>query len=212
MITEPIALALGVVALGIFAALTLKALAPALARAWDKMRALGIVYVFSLAAALSVRYAGGKWSNGSVTYPYTDVEQRYLFDAGSYVTNDFVHVAFTRSPLLPLSADFLGYVRPCESTNDTDWVCFLSTTFAEFSSPSNIPYAGAISNDFQFFTTWTPGPAVHTNGVAVIVWQQVSNDWRRIVPVRTGIYADMERLAPNPAITNGVPTVKEIKE
>jgi hypothetical protein len=206
MITEPIALALAAAALGMFAALALNALAPALARAWDKARASGIVGVFSLAVALAVFYAGGKSSVGSVTYPYTDVEQRYLFDAGSYVTNDFVHVNFTRSLLLPESADLVGAYRSAESTNDADWVEFMWTTFAAFTVPTNIPFAGAISNNFVFFTTWTPGPSAHTNGIAVIMWQRATNNPAAIAPIRTGIYLDTERLAPSPIITNGLNT------
>ena len=69
---------------------------------------------------------------------------------------------------------------------------------------SNVPFAGAISNDFQFFTTYTPGPVVHTNGVAVIMWQKSINGGSdRVVPIRTGIYADGLRVAPSPALTNG---------
>ena len=146
----------------------------------------------------------GSTKNGTVMYPYTDVEMRYLFDAGSYVTNDYVYVAFVRSSVVPDSADFLGYYRPAGATNDAEWVEFLSTTFAEFHSPSNIPFAGAITNDFQFFTTYTPGPVVHTNGVAVVNWQQdFERDGRHIATIRTGIYTNAVRVAPTPAITNG---------
>lgn len=141
---------------------------------------------------------------GRVSYPYTDVEMRYLYDAGSYVTNDYVHVEFTKSAVVPDSADFLGYFRPIGSTNDAEWVCFLDTTFAQFHSPSNVPFAGAITNDFQFFTTYTPGPVVHTNGVAVVNWQRnFDQDERYLATIRTGIYTNAVRVAPNSAITNG---------
>lgn len=150
----------------------------------------------------------GSTKHGSVTYPYTDVEMRYLIDAGSYVTNDYVHVAFTKSPVVPDSADFLGFCRPMDSTNDLDWVQFLETTFAAFHSPSNVPFAGAISNDFQFFTTYTPGPVVHTNGVAVVNWQQnFERDGRYLATIRTGVYTNGFRIAPNPGITNGPPAI-----
>lgn len=145
---------------------------------------------------------------GRVTYPFTDVEMRYLYDAGSYVTNDYVHVEFTKSAVVPDSADFLGYFRPIGSTNDAEWVCFLDTTFAQFHSPSNVPFAGAITNDFQFFTTYTPGPVVHTNGVAVVNWQRnFEQDGRYLATVRTGVYTNGFRIAPNPGITNGPPAV-----
>ena len=150
----------------------------------------------------------GSTKNGSVSFPYTDVEMRYLYDAGSYVTNDYVHVAFTKSPVVPDSADFLGFYRSTESTNDLDWVQFLETTFGAFHSPSNVPFAGAISNDFQFFTTYTPGPVVHTNGVAVVNWQQnFVRDGRYLATIRTGVYTNGFRIAPNPGITNGPPVM-----
>ena len=145
---------------------------------------------------------------GRVSYPYTDVEMRYLYDAGSYVTNDYVHVEFTKSAVVPDSADFLGYFRPIGSTNDAEWVCFLDTTFAQFHSPSNVPFAGAITNDFQFFTTYTPGPVVHTNGVAVVNWQRnFDQDERYLATIRTGVYTNGFRVAPNPGITNGPPAI-----
>jgi len=158
---------------------------------------------FALAVVLATLYAGAK-HNGRVTYPYTDLETRYLTDNGSYVTNDHVHVAFTRSLIVPVSADLLGYVRPAGSTNDADWVQMLETTFAQFACPSNIPWAEAWTNEFAFFTTWTPGPAVHTNGVAVINWQQATDgNTNRFPMIRTGVYVDGAKSAPSPALTNG---------
>ena len=150
----------------------------------------------------------GSTKHGSVTYPYTDVEMRYLIDAGSYVTNDYVHVAFTKSPVVPDSADFLGFYRPQGSTNDLEWTQFVETTFAEFRPPVDIPFPGAITNDFQFFTTYTPGPVVHTNGVAVVNWQQnFERDGRYLATIRTGVYTNAVRIAPNPGITNGPPAI-----
>lgn len=174
---------------------------------WCKRHGIQACIVAFFACGVA-HYGMTKQTTGRVTYPYTDVETRYLYDAGSYVTNDYVHVAFTKSAVVPDSADFLGYVRPCGSTNDEDWVQILATTFAKFHSPSNVPFAGAISNDFQFFTTFTPGPVVHTNGVAVINWQKpFDGSTNRFATIRTGIYVEGRRLAPNPAITNGPPVI-----
>lgn len=171
---------------------------------WAKRH--GVQTVFLLPLVVGLVYYGS--TKGIVTFPYTDVETRYLTDAGSYVTNDYVHVAFTKSAVVPDSADFLGYARPVGSTNDLDWVCMLDTTFAEFHSPSNVPFANAISNDFQFFTTFTPGPVVHTNGVAVVMWQKnFDGDDRYLATIRTGIYTNGFRVAPNSGITNGPPVV-----
>lgn len=161
-------------------------------------------FVFSVACAVAVLYAGAK--HGSVTFPYTDVEQRYLIDAGSYVTNDTVHLNFVRSPIVPSDADLQGWYRHAGSTNDDEWAQMLDTTFGAFPVPADIDFEGAETNDFQFFTTWTPGPVVHTNGVAVIEWQRpLDASENRLVTIRTGIYIDGRKLAPNPGMTNGVP-------
>ena len=161
--------------------------------------------VFVLGAALATLYGGTK--HGSVAFPYTDPELRYLYDAGSYVTNGFVHVNFTRLPMVPASADLQGWYRPVGSTNDAEWAQFLDTTFAAFPVPSDIAFDGAETNDFQFFTTWTPGPAAHTNGVAEIQWRKGFLDPSNAaaVPWRTGLYIEGMRVAPNPAMTNGLP-------
>ena len=147
----------------------------------------------------------GSTKHGSVTYPYTDPEMRYLYDAGSYVTNGYVHVNFTRLSMVPDSADLQGWCRAAGSTNDADWVQFLDATFGAFPVPSDIPFDGAETNDFQFFTTWTPGPAAHTNGVAEIQWRKgyLGTSGAAAVPWRTGVYIDGRRVAPDPAMTNG---------
>ena len=163
--------------------------------------------VFVLGAALATLYGGAK--HGSVAFPYTDPELRYLYDAGSYVTNGFVHVNFTRLPMVPDSADLQGWCRPAASTHDDEWIQFLDTTFAAFPVPVDIEFDGAETNDFQFFTTWTPGPAAHTNGVAEIQWRKGYLDPSNAaaVPWRTGLYIEGMRVAPNPAMTNGITTV-----
>lgn len=161
--------------------------------------------VFVLGIVIATLYGGAK--HGSVSFPYTDPEVRYLYDAGSYVTNGYVHVNFTRLPMVPGSADLQGWCRPHGSTNDAEWAQFLDTTFAVFPVPSDIPFDGAETNDFQFFTTWTPGPAAHTNGVAEIQWRKGFLDPSNAaaVPWRTGLYIEGVRVAPNPAMTNGLP-------
>ncbi|MBR3223420.1 MAG: hypothetical protein IKF72_14470 [Kiritimatiellae bacterium] len=191
-------LGLAVIASGAFAWWTVRTLTPVVR--WVKRHGLQALYL--LPGVLCLVYVGAT-KNGSVSFPYTDVEMRYLYDAGSYVTNDYVCVAFTKSAVVPDSADFLGYYRPAGSTNDAEWVCFLETTFAAFHSPSNVPFAGALTNDFQFFTTYTPGPVVHTNGVAVVNWQQnFERDGRYLATIRTGVYTNAIRVAPSPGITN----------
>lgn len=152
-----------------------------------------------------IQYGSTKNAGGRVDYPYTDVETRYLVDAGSYVTNDLVHIAFTRSSLLPDTADIQCWCRP-NTTNEVDWVqVFYYENISEMPNPLDVAWEGAQTNIFQVFTTWTPGPTVHTNGIAVIEWQKDFNgSTNRAAMIRTGVYANERRLAPNAGLTNGV--------
>lgn len=172
-----------------------------LKRGWAVARREGAA--FCLIALCFLVSMATKPTTGTVTYPYTDVETRYLYDAGSYVTNDAVYVSFTRAAFVPDPAPLFGFVRPMTSTNDADWVEFLSTSFGAFPVPQLLSFPGAQTNDFIFFTIWTPGPAAHTNGVAVVYWRAASTN--TAAPLRTGLYRDAVRVAPNPAITNSWP-------
>lgn len=174
---------------------------------WRALRRQGVL--FTILALCFLHAAATKPdARGRVLFPYTDVENRYMFDAGSYVTNDVVHLAYTLSPIVPTTSQLVGYARPVDSTNDLDWVQMFDSTFAASPSPQDIPYLGALTNDFQFFTTWTPGPSVHTNGVALVFWQRKWSPQREdhlLSPIRTGVYLDGERIAPSPGITNAPP-------
>lgn len=99
---------------------------------------------------------------GSVT-----VSDPYVLNAGSYLTNDVVHIAIAkRTPLLPDTTEILVYARQVDQTNATDWVRLEPhLTFADH------PYDYALSNatnyDVMVAANFTPEPTVHTNGV----WQ-----------------------------------------
>jgi len=170
---------------------------------WMRRHKLETIWIAPFVIAFV--YTGStKGTYGRVEYPYTDVETRYLIDEGSYVTNGYAHVAFNLSPIVPLSAPLYIAVRPVESTNDLEWAIIVDTTFSSFNQPQDVVYPGAETNVFQVFTTWTPGPAVHTNGVAVVEWQKpMSQSINEIVPRRTGIYENGLRIAPNQGLTNG---------
>ena len=139
----------------------------------------------------------------SVSYPYTDVEQRYIYDNGSYVSNDVVHIAFYYQ-IAPSTADFQLYAWPLASTNEEEIVLVVNSTLGAVPQPYVFEYQGASSNRWIGITTWTPGPTVHTNGVAVINWQLPYDPAATNIAAmtRTGIYLDGIRLAPSPAITN----------
>lgn len=167
--------------------------------------------VFMLGVVLATLYGGTK--HGSVSFPYTDPERRYLYDAGSYVTNGYAHVAF-RTLLVPQSATIYAYSRPVGSTNDAEWVERMAEQLSAISVSDGIHlrdiyFEGAETNNLQVFTDWTPGPAAHTNGVAEIQWRKGFLDpaSAAAIPWRTGIYVEGKRVAPDPAMTNGITTV-----
>ena len=135
---------------------------------------------------------------GSISYPFTDIEQRYIFDTGSYVSNDVVHISFTYA-IAPASADFELWRWPIGSTNEDEMVCEYVSTLGGVPQPYDFAFANAISNRWFGFTTWTPGPSVHTNGVALVNWQRpyASTATNIAAMTRTGIYIDSMRVAPN---------------
>ena len=172
--------------------------------------------LFAAGCVIAVLHGGSKGFYGRITYPYTDAETHYLYDNGSYVTNDAVHVAFIRSPLVPSSAIFWLDACPISVTNADEVAAntfnVYSNLFAEMSVPFDLAYPAATNFNWFGYTDWVPGPVTHTNGVAFIVWrlptQGTPEQAVNVVPYRTGIYADAARLAPNPALTNGPASVR----
>ena len=157
--------------LGVAAAIGLAALLLVMSAVlvWRGLRRVGLV--FALIAAGFLHSAGTKpdVTTRPVYFPYTDAEQRYLYDAGSVVSNDSVHVNFTASVVLPSSAPI--YLDYSDGTNTASWTTYTNATLATFPRPLDFEFSNAISNVWMCYTTWTPGPSVHTNGVAQIMWQ-----------------------------------------
>ena len=145
-------------------------------------------------ALLGVVFAlyGGR--KGRITFPYTDFEQRYIVDSGSYVASNIVHVAFSRY-VVPASADFFIAFRHVDSTNDLDWAVFTNTTFSAFTVPCDIEYPAATNFDWVCYTTWTPGPTVQTNGVWHSYWGMDKKLHTHFIPIRSAVRVDGETIA-----------------
>ena len=142
---------------------------------WRQLRRQGIM--FMLIASGFLYSAATKPDNPTrpVSFPYVDVEQRYLFDYGSIVSNDHVHVNFTSSVVLPSSAMiYLDYFPDGDSNLPA--ITYTNATLATFPRPLDFDFPNAISNNWFCYTTWTPGPSVQTNGIAQISWQLPSID------------------------------------
>ena len=167
---------------------------------------------FLLFSVLATLYGGAKHATGRITYPRTDPSTWYLLDSGSYVTNDAVHVSFSRNLILPNAANFFIEGLELSYTNESDWAehSFLaySNTLGNVSSPFDMPWPAATNYNWIAYTDWTPPPTTHTNGVAYAAWQRgMDGATNMVATVKTGIYIDAARVSPSPAITNGMTIV-----
>ena len=123
-----------------------------------KRRLKGASAMFLLLAASCMLFG----RKGQVT-----VNDPYIVNAGSYLTNDVAHVSIAkRTALLPDSTEILVYARQVDLTNATDWVRLEPhLTFAQH--PYDYALANATNYDVMVAANFTPEPTVHTNGV----WQ-----------------------------------------
>ena len=123
----------------------------------------------------------------------------------SYVTNDYVHISFERRIIPDEASVFVDY-RPADSTNDSDWVTLVQSTFAAFPNPTNIPFANAVSNSWHVYSDWTPGPSVQTNGILHADWGKSRRDAAERarglavgIPVQTRVALDGKSLPNQPS-------------
>lgn len=132
---------------------------------------------------------------GRITYPAVDADQVYLADSGSYVTNDFVHVNFTRI-IVPASASlYIDRRRVADEGDDAAWINHVETTFGQFAVPQDIHFVSATNWDWMVYTTWTPGPSVLTNGVWHAMWGRDQKLHRHFIPLRTCVRVDGQVIA-----------------
>lgn len=136
--------------------------------------------VFGVLATVAVFYGGSK---GTVR-----VEDPYIIDDGSYLTNDFVHVAIKkRVAILPDTTEILVYYRHEDSTNAADWVEFVPRlTFADF--PHDFPLPGATNYNVIVGASYAPEPSVHTNGVWIVKGFMIPDAGGRAAFVNTRVH------------------------
>ncbi len=115
----------------------------------------------ALLTAWAVLYGGSKPPQGG----RVTVDDPYIRDAGSYLTNDVVHVAISkRTALLPDTTEILVYARELAATNASDWVRLTPhLTYADH--PYDYALPNATNHNVLVAAQFTPGPTVHTNGV-----------------------------------------------
>ncbi len=141
-----------------------------------------------------------------VQFPQGVAGEVYLFDAGSYVESNLVHVAWTRAPFVPASALLYVDYRPRGSTNDAEWVNHFAGTFGEYASPLDFPIENATNWTWCAYTDWTPPPAVVTNGVWHAYWgvptNQPTGTLFHALPVKTKLIINGKVLLPIKERTN----------
>lgn len=161
--------------------------------AWKIWRERRKSVALSLLALAAIIVGGTKPSH--VNFPRTDPEVAYLIDNGSYVSNNVVHVDFNTF-LIPGDAPITLAYWPNESTNEADFVELFTYNLSAWPRPLDLEFENAISNRWYCYTTWTPGPAAHTNGVFQQVWMSDRRENRNAIPIRTIIIEDGEQIAP----------------
>lgn len=166
--------------------------------AWHRGRQFAR-FVFLAAATGAVLYGGAKsGATGRVMFPSAESQVEYLVDDGSYVTNDYVYINFTRR-IVPDSAKVYIDYYPVGSTNIAEeCVTHLATYFSDLTLPHIVYMQAATNYNWLVYTDWTPGPAVVTNGVWHTYWMTDRDDGETIVPVRSIVIEGGKRILPNP--------------
>ena len=114
-----------------------------------------------LVLTIAISYGGSKGN-------YVVINDPYIQDAGSYVTNTYVHVEISkRTPLLPDDTEILVYAREASSTNAADWVR-IEPHLVFSDHPFNYPFEDATNYNFMVAANYIPAPTIHTNGVWAI--------------------------------------------
>lgn len=136
--------------------------------------------------------------NDKVQFWSASSDTVYLIDNGSYVSNNLVHISFV-TRLLPDSAMiFLDYIPKGAEPNAENYSTFKAMTSAEWPRDIDFEFEGASSNKWVMYTTYTPGPVVHTNGVAVAEFIKAQKYDNVAVPKRSTIWEDGKMLWPMP--------------
>lgn len=151
-------------------------------------------------ALVATIYGGTKGPSARVVYPVTDSGVKYLTDTGSYVTNDHIYISFARTAVPASAALFIDRCNIYTTNMMADTENFLTTTFEKFSVPATIPCPNATNWNWYVYTDWTPGPTVQTNGVWEVIWMTDRKGRGYIIPARTAIIENGERISPDPAI------------
>lgn len=132
-----------------------------------------------------------------IAFLQTDPEVKYLIDNGSWVSNDVVHLEFSTRLLPPSAMLYLDYIPKTEPQDSLNYSTYLFGSVDTIPNVVEFMFEGAISNRWVFYTTYTPGPNVHTNGVAVAEFIRAKKYDNVAVPKRSTIWENGERIYPS---------------
>lgn len=128
--------------------------------------------IFIVMSTVATFYGGAKFYR-NVNIPRTDADTQYLYDNGSYVTNDHAYVSFTAVGL-PADARVIVAYAPPDASNETQVVTAMDLPLSEWMANHDCKLRyewntswGDAAWDYKWYlyTTWVKPPSVHTNGV-----------------------------------------------
>lgn len=155
-----------------------------------------VVAIFAHLAYVAYPSSAEKNPRDRIAFLHTDPEIKYLVDNGSWVSNNVVHLEFS-TRLLPSSAPlFLDYIPKTEPIGSNNYTTYLAGIVESVSNIVEFTFEGAISYRWVFYTTYTPGPNVHTNGVAVAEFMKATKYDNVAVPKRSTIWEGGEKVYP----------------
>lgn len=125
-----------------------------------------------------------------------------LVDEGSWVGTNRVHLAFSVR-LLPPSAELrLDYISKEEPIVSNNYSNHIYGIVGSMPNIIDFEFPNAQSNRWVFYTTFTQGPNVHTNGVAVAEFLKAQKYDNIAVPKRSSIWEGEKMIYPAPEKVN----------
>lgn len=127
---------------------------------------------------VTTAYGGVKFYR-YLNIPRTDPDVQNIVDHGSYITNDCAYISFNTVGLPPDAPIIVAYAPP-EATNESQVITVAALTLSQWlvqfpgkdGADVTARFAwdtalGDRADEYQWYlyTTWTPAPSVHTNGV-----------------------------------------------
>ncbi len=123
-------------------------------------------------------HGGSKIISGVIQFPASEAGERWLYDEGSSLGADNVHLDFSADERMPDDALIYLDRKPIGAGADEAWIDVASWEWGSIKDvmPIEFAFEGAITNNFYVYSDWTPGVVVVTNGVVESDWMEVFGD------------------------------------